>query len=158
MGYRWRRMYYLTGLPGWIRFGYSPGWIGRSASGLPPTAEWLISTGSIPSYTGQVSPNISPVTPTPILTKEQEKLMLEQQAKTIESELEAIKKRLEELRKGSTSQTSFNPYLFSPYTYTPTPEEELASLEAYKKQLDDEIKGVEARIEELKKIMEKKKT
>ncbi len=40
---RHRNMYYLTGLPGWMRFGYSPGWVGRSASGLGPCAEYLMS-------------------------------------------------------------------------------------------------------------------
>ena len=36
-------MYYMTGLPGWMRFGYSPGWVGRSPSGLGPCAEFLMS-------------------------------------------------------------------------------------------------------------------
>jgi hypothetical protein len=39
----------------------------------------------------------------------------------------------------------------------PTPEEELASLEDYRKNLDEEFKGVEARIEELRKLIEQKK-
>ncbi len=38
-----RNMYYMTGLPGWMRFGYSPGWVGRSPSGLGPCAEYLMS-------------------------------------------------------------------------------------------------------------------
>lgn len=119
-------MYYLTGLPGWIRFGYSPGWVGRSPTGLPPTAQWLIQSGLMPQYlsylqtiaptgvppTGvppvQSAPTpgapISPVTPfttpfTPTLTKEQEKQMLEQQVKALESQLDSIRKRLEELSK-----------------------------------------------------------
>jgi len=41
-------MYRLTGLPGWIRFGYSPGWTGRSPIGLPPTAQYLMQTGQVP--------------------------------------------------------------------------------------------------------------
>jgi hypothetical protein len=36
-------MYYMTGLPGWMRFGFSPGWVGRSPSGLGPCAEYLMS-------------------------------------------------------------------------------------------------------------------
>ncbi|NLO74313.1 MAG: hypothetical protein GX100_09445 [candidate division WS1 bacterium] len=40
---RHRNMYYMTGLPGWMRFGYSPGWVGRSPSGLGPCAEYLMS-------------------------------------------------------------------------------------------------------------------
>jgi len=40
---RHRHMYYATGLPGWMRFGYSPGWIGRSPTGLGPCAQFLLS-------------------------------------------------------------------------------------------------------------------
>ncbi len=43
-----RNMLRLTGLPGWMRFGYSPGWIGRSATGLGPCAEYLM-TGQWPN-------------------------------------------------------------------------------------------------------------
>lgn len=39
---RHRNMYYATGLPGWMRFGYSPGWVGRSPSGLGPCAQFLM--------------------------------------------------------------------------------------------------------------------
>ncbi len=46
---RRRNMYYLTGLPGWVRFGYSPGWIGRSPSGLGPCAQYLM-TGQFPVF------------------------------------------------------------------------------------------------------------
>lgn len=41
-------MYRLTGLPRWMRFGYSPGWLGRSPTGLPPTAQYLMQTGQVP--------------------------------------------------------------------------------------------------------------
>ncbi|KYH40124.1 MAG: hypothetical protein AYL32_013350 [Candidatus Bathyarchaeota archaeon B26-2] len=114
MGYRYRRMYYLTGLPGWIRFGYSPGWLGRSPTGLPPTAQWLMQSGLLPQfmqYLQTTAPTaVPPTTPTtaptplqapfaPQLTKEQEKQMLEQQVKMLESQLEALRKRLEELSK-----------------------------------------------------------
>jgi len=43
-----RNMLRLTGLPGWMRFGYSPGWVGRSATGLGPCAEYLL-TGQWPT-------------------------------------------------------------------------------------------------------------
>jgi len=36
-------MYYATGLPGWMRFGFSPGWVGRSPNGLGPCASYLMS-------------------------------------------------------------------------------------------------------------------
>jgi len=120
MGYRHRRMYYLTGLPGWIRFGYSPGWVGRSPTGLPPTAQWLMQSGLMPQYlsylqttTPTAPPTGVPPTPgaptapatpfampfAPTLTKEQEKQMLEQQVNALEAQLDAIRKRLEELSK-----------------------------------------------------------
>jgi hypothetical protein len=49
-----RNMYYQTGLPGWMRFGYSPGWAGRNASGLGPVAEYL-TTGQWPNSPMAVS-------------------------------------------------------------------------------------------------------
>jgi len=51
-GYGNRNMYYLTGLPGWMRFGYSPGWVGRSPTGLGPTANYLM-TGQWPTPQAQ---------------------------------------------------------------------------------------------------------
>jgi len=59
-GWRRRNMYRLTGLPGWMRFGYSPGWVGRSPTGLPPTAQYLIQTGQVP----QPMPPAQTVAPT----------------------------------------------------------------------------------------------
>ena len=109
-GYRWRRMYYLTGLPGWLRFGYSPGWIGRSPTGLPLTAQWLIQQGLLSQYLQSLGaaapttlPTAGPTTPVPTapyaptFTKDQEKQMREQQVKGLEAQLDAIKKRLDEL-------------------------------------------------------------
>lgn len=178
MGYRWRRMYYATGLPGWLRFGYSPGWVGRSPTGLPPTAEWLMASGQMPQYLQYLGTTTTgiPQTFTPQasmppfgapLTKEQEKQMLEQQVTAIESQLEAIRKRLEDVRKNPTTSQSqqtqqyypIPPFGYPPMPYSePTPEEELASLEDYRKNLGEEVKGVEARIEDLKKLIKQSKT
>lgn len=176
MGYRWRRMYYATGLPGWIRFGYSPGWVGRSPTGLPPTAEWLMASGLMPRYleyfrtqTPVFPTTVPPAAPMqpigPLLTKEQEKQILEQQVRAIESRLDATRKRLETLRKSPSTELPQQAQLYpaTPFGYPsmpygmPTPEEELASLEDYRKNLDEEVKGVEARIEELKKLIDQKK-
>jgi len=120
MGYRHRRMYYLTGMPGWIRFGYSPGWVDRSPTGLPPAAQWIMQSGLMPQYLSYLQTTAPAVPPTPTapiagmpmapappfampfaptLTEEQEKQMLEQQVKALKSQLDAIKKRLEELSK-----------------------------------------------------------
>ena len=101
MGYRHRYMYYLTGLPGWMRFGFSPGWLGRSPTGLPPTAQWLLQSGLLPQYMQylQTQPMPSLAPSIPAYDKEQEKQMLEQQIKALEAQLEALRKRLEGLGK-----------------------------------------------------------
>ena len=107
-GNRHRRMYYATGLPGWMRLGYSPGWVGRSPTGLPPTAQWLISSGNLPQfqeYLQQMNPpGTMPMDPraqnmpfTQTIPKEQEVAILEQQAEFLSQQLEQIKKRLQEL-------------------------------------------------------------
>jgi hypothetical protein len=50
-------------------------------------------------------------------------------------------------------------YGFPPYyTPSPPPEEEHAALEEYKKDLEEELKGIEARIEELKSALKAKET
>ncbi|MEM2920913.1 MAG: DUF5320 domain-containing protein [Candidatus Bathyarchaeia archaeon] len=104
------------GLPGWVRFGFSLGWLGRSPSGLPPTAQWLLQSGLLPQYLAQIQPQISKTTQTleksliftpisfglpfsPVYSKEQERMMLEQQLEILESQLEVIRKRLDELRR-----------------------------------------------------------
>ncbi len=162
-------MYYRTGLPGWMRFGYSPGWANRSPTGLPPGAEWIISSGLLPQYQEYLRTTTgAPGAPFPTLpstglplTKEQETQMLEEQARAIESQLNALRTRLEELKKSpSTPQPYYPtpPYGYPPTPYSaPSPEDELASLEDYRKQLDEEFKGVEARVKELKKLLEKPK-
>ena len=105
-GNRWRNMYYLTGLPGWMRFGYSPGWVGRSPTGMPPGAQYLAQTGQMPQFSSWIqqqapAPAGVPAVPMgmPAMPKEQEISMLESQAKMLGDQLEQIKKRLEELRK-----------------------------------------------------------
>jgi len=98
-------MYYMTGLPGWMRFGYSPGWVGRSPTGMPPGAQYLTQTGQMPQFASwmqQQAPAAgAPVTPVgmPAMPKEQESSMLESQAQMLGDQLGQIKKRLEELKK-----------------------------------------------------------
>ena len=120
MGWRWRRrnMYYLTGLPGWLRFGYSPGWLGRSPTGLPPMAQWLMQSGMLP----QMFPQFGQQTQTPktsepqqqsypsvmmppmpmgfpAMSKEDEITMLKEQKEFLSQQLKEIEKRLKELEK-----------------------------------------------------------
>ena len=106
-GYRWRNMYYLTGLPGWMRFGFSPGWIGRSPTGLPPAAQYLMQSGLLPQFSSWIQQQM-PIAgmgmgigmgTMPGMTREQEISMLENQAKMLSEQLEQIKKRLDELKK-----------------------------------------------------------
>ncbi|RLG36980.1 MAG: hypothetical protein DRN91_06625 [Candidatus Alkanophagales archaeon] len=103
MGYGWRWMFRLTGLPGWLRFGFSPGWLGRSPTGLPPAASYLMQTGQLPQFLSylQTQQPSAPMPPwaAPLMGKEQEIEMLEAQAKALEEALSQIKKRLEELQK-----------------------------------------------------------
>ncbi len=110
MGFRHRNMYNVTGLPGWIRFGFSPGWSGRSLTGLPPTAQWILQSGQLPQYMQHLQRNMPtiastetsgnvPITDafTPSYSKEQEKQMLEQQIKILKDQLEGVTNRLKEL-------------------------------------------------------------
>jgi len=66
-GYRWRHLYYATGLPGWARYGYAPVW------GAPAVG-----------YGAQ---------PTP----EQEVEFLKTQAEWLKQQLDAISQRITEL-------------------------------------------------------------
>jgi len=96
-GYRHRNMYYLTGLPGWMRFGFSPGW-----GGLPPGAQYMF-TGSWPtlqanSLWSNISQNAT-FDPYKVsqISKEQELQLLKQQAEALKAQLERIEKRVQEL-------------------------------------------------------------
>lgn len=110
MGHRHRNMYKLTGMPGWLRFGYSPGWVGRSPTGMPPAAQWIMEKGLMPQYleslrsTSQTAVQQTPTSPvgpftplTPTYSREQEKQALEQQMNALGTQLDAIRKRLKEL-------------------------------------------------------------
>ena len=73
-GYRHRNMYYLTGLPGWMRFGY-----------FPPT---------YPDFPTPYDPwGGAQITP------EQELDFLKGQAEILEDELDGVNKRIKELEK-----------------------------------------------------------
>ena len=93
MRHRW--LYHATGLPGWMRFGYSPGWAGRSATGLGPCAEYL-RAGKWPTskmgggfwdrqWAGAAS------------APEMELRVLRAQSEAMKDQLDAISTRIEEL-------------------------------------------------------------
>lgn len=111
--YRW--MYQMTGLPGWMRFGFSPGWLGRSPMGLGPAAQYLLhGTWSTPQMNyawqmGQIPFSPVPGFPQPgfatpydpwgatELTPEQELNFLKAEAQQLKEEMASIEKRIEEL-------------------------------------------------------------
>ena len=110
---RHRNMYNLTGLPGWMRFGFSPGWVGRSPTGLGPCASFLM-TGQWPtpqaqaywqaSQAGQAPwPAWGPMGAAPWgapeMTREQELPILRDQADWLKSQLDQISARISELEK-----------------------------------------------------------
>ena len=75
-GWRHRNWYYATGLPGWARAGYAPGWGAAPAWGAPPA--W--------DYGPYAAPN-----------REEEAESLRQQAEWLKQQLDAIGQRIEEL-------------------------------------------------------------
>jgi len=122
-----RYMYYLTGLPGWMRFGFSPGWLGRSPTGLGPTASYLM-TGQwptpqaqsywqamqagqtpYPAYGGPgtmpygfpqapgITPGVAPFAPA--ASPEQELSFLRDQAGALKNQIDQINSRIKELEK-----------------------------------------------------------
>lgn len=98
MRHRW--MYYATGMPGWMRLGYSPGWVGRSPSGLGPCASYLM-TGQWPTPAGTPSWGAWPEAgfqPTAYAPAD-ELAMLRNQADWLRSQLDGVVKRVEELEK-----------------------------------------------------------
>jgi hypothetical protein len=110
-------MFELTGLPGWMRFGASPGWEGRSPSGLGPCAQYLMS-GSWPTPAmdaawaqGRVPYPASPGFPLPgfptpydpwgaaAMTPEQELDWLREESRGLREELAAIEQRIRSMEK-----------------------------------------------------------
>lgn len=88
---RRRNMFYATGLPGWMRFGYSPGW-----GGLGPCAQYLM-TGQWPTpqmaaaWQTMQAGGPGPFAPTAQLQ------MLKAQAQMLEAQLEQIRQAIAQL-------------------------------------------------------------
>jgi len=89
---RHRNMYYATGLPGWMRFGYSPGWVGRSPSGLGPCAQFLLSGQWPTPQMQQAGQGVQPA-------GFDQLTVLKNQAALLEQQLDAVKAQIEELEK-----------------------------------------------------------
>jgi hypothetical protein len=97
-GHGHRNMFYATGLPGWMRFGYSPGWIGRSSSGLGPAAHFLL-YGQWPTQKMQQYWQGGGTfgTAGAVMPREQELQMLKNQAALMKESLDSIVARIKEL-------------------------------------------------------------
>ncbi len=98
LGYRWRRMYYATGLPGWVRFGYSPGWLGRSPGGLPPIFQYGIVPPTAPT-TPLPYPQIPVPMPPTTMMPSMAPMSKEDQIKLLKQQRDMLKKRLEDLER-----------------------------------------------------------
>ncbi len=92
-----RNMYYATGMPGWMRLGYSPGWVGQSPGGLPPTVQYM-RTGMWQTPQPQTTVAEMPAG-MPAMPAQQEVSILESQAAMLEGQLEQIRKKIEELKR-----------------------------------------------------------
>lgn len=122
---RW--MYYATGLPGWMRFGFSPGWVDRSPTGLGPCASYMM-TGTWPTpqaqeywqaaqsgqapypYYGAAWGGMNPpafgMGFAPGFGPEQELDMLKGQADMLKQQMEQINNRISELDKKEEEQNT----------------------------------------------------
>lgn len=85
-------MYRATGLPGWVRFGFSPGWAGRGGRSLGPCAQYLI-TGQWPV------PAMDADAPTtgPAVGAANRIEFLEAQAAMLQAQLESLRGQIEAL-------------------------------------------------------------
>lgn len=89
---RHRHMYYATGLPGWMRFGYSPGWIGRSPTGLGPCAQFLLSGEWPAPQMQQAWQGVQPAGFDRLTLLKDQAAMLQQQLDTINSQIAELEK------------------------------------------------------------------
>ncbi|HIC89355.1 MAG TPA: hypothetical protein EYP04_08130 [Anaerolineae bacterium] len=90
----------MTGLPGWMRFGYAPGWWGGRGGPGPCAYYWLTGQWPVPPAGPWTAP---PSTPwwgwAGFQTPEEEIAALRAQAEQIKAQLDAIASRIAELEK-----------------------------------------------------------
>lgn len=106
---RHRWVYQMTGLPGWMRYGFSHGWRGGypSIMGFGPRYLRLGSHPPIPQDQTTLSPDQNTVLPgfsslydpwgMAVLTPEEELNFMKIEAEQLEDQLYAIEKRIKEL-------------------------------------------------------------
>jgi hypothetical protein len=80
-----------------MRFGFSPGWLGRSPSGLGPCAQFLM-TGQFPAFqTPAAMPQVTTYAGIPGIDRKARLEFLKGQAEILEQNLAAIKAQIESL-------------------------------------------------------------
>ena len=90
---RRRNMHYATGLPRWMRLGYSPGWVGHSPSGLGPCAEYLM-TGQWPNPAMAADGQGMATPPTGPPDQQQRLASPQVQANLLEQRLQALREQI----------------------------------------------------------------
>ncbi|HEC79462.1 MAG TPA: hypothetical protein ENI34_10055 [candidate division WOR-3 bacterium] len=96
--HRYRWWFRLTGLPGWLRMGFSPGWFGYNPY-QPAVNQFFPQPAPQPvQNTPPFYPDYAPYGAAPI-TPEQELNILKGQAEVLEDELQGIRNEIKELEK-----------------------------------------------------------
>ena len=98
---RYRRMYELTGIPGWIRYGTSPGMRGGGRS-MGPCATYLQKTGQFDEFLKDLSennPNLDNwknAFDSTSANPKYEKAIIKDRIEMLEEELKDLKRKLKE--------------------------------------------------------------
>jgi hypothetical protein len=93
---RHRNMLRATGVPGWARFGVSPGWAGRGGRGPGPCAQFLM-TGQWPVPAA----NPMPETGGPAPGTENRVELIQAQAAMLQAQLDALQSQIEALTRNA---------------------------------------------------------
>jgi len=97
---RRRNMFNATGLPGWMRFGYSPGWGG----GPGPCAQYLL-TGQWPTpQMAAAWQAMQAGAPAPMGDPAAQLQMLKTQAEVLEAQLEQIREAIGQFEDDAPSE------------------------------------------------------
>jgi hypothetical protein len=96
---RHRNMFYATGLPGWMRFGYSPGW-----GGPGPCAQYLMSGQWPTPQMAAAWQAMQAGMPGPALDPSAQVEMLKSQAEMLEGQLQQIREAITQLEGQQTSE------------------------------------------------------
>lgn len=96
---RHRNMIYLTGLPGFTRFGYSPGWSVGGFGGLGPCAQYLAETGQLNNLRTYMAAkaHVTPALSATVHDPKQRLQLLKANYEVLKTQLERLSKDIEAL-------------------------------------------------------------